>query len=73
VFVKVRGEWLTPPLAADILPGVMRAAVLGDGARYLGGTVREAVVTRAMLLGAEALALANSLRGVLSAQLPVTA
>ena len=51
----------------------MRAAVLGDGARYLGGTVREAVVTRAMLLGAEALALANSLRGVLSAQLPVTA
>ncbi|MES2008272.1 MAG: bifunctional anthranilate synthase component I family protein/class IV aminotransferase [Pseudomonadota bacterium] len=73
VFVKVQGEWLTPPLAADILPGVMRAAVLGDGARYLGGTVREAVVTRAMLLGAEALALANSLRGVLSAQLPVTA
>ncbi|MHA7681755.1 chorismate-binding protein [Cupriavidus sp. PET2-C1] len=72
VFVKVQGEWLTPPLAADILPGVMRAAVLGDGARYLGGTVREAVVTRAMLLSAEALALANSLRGVLSAELSAT-
>ena len=64
------GEWLTPPLAADILPGVMRAAVLADGARYLGGPVREAVVTRAMLTGAEALALANSLRGVLPAELP---
>lgn len=73
VFVKVQGEWLTPPLAADILPGVMRAAVLGDGAHFLGGTVREAVITRAMLLSAEALALANSLRGVLSAELPATA
>ncbi|MDF3839599.1 bifunctional anthranilate synthase component I family protein/class IV aminotransferase [Cupriavidus basilensis] len=69
VFVKVDGEWLTPPLAADILPGVMRAAVLAHGARYLGGPVREAIVTRAMLLRAEALALANSLRGVLPAVL----
>ena len=73
VFVKVDGGWLTPPLDADILPGVMRAAVLADGMRYLGGAVREAVVTRAMVLGAEALALANSLRGVLPAELPAKA
>jgi len=70
VFVKVDGAWLTPPLTADILPGVMRAAVLADGARYLGGPVSEAVITRAMLRRAEALALANSLRGVLPAVLP---
>ncbi|MGO4330677.1 chorismate-binding protein [Cupriavidus sp. 2TAF22] len=69
VFVKVDGEWLTPPLAAHILPGVMRAAVLADGRRYLGGPVREAVVTRAMLRRCEALAVANSLRGVLPAAL----
>ncbi len=73
MFVKVDGGWLTPPLDADILPGVMRAAVLADGMRYLGGAVREAVVTRAMVLGAEALALANSLRGVLPAELPAKA
>ncbi|WP_420993718.1 chorismate-binding protein [Cupriavidus sp. 30B13] len=69
VFVKVDGAWLTPPLAAHILPGVMRAAVLADGARYLGGPVREAVVTRAMLARREALAVANALRGVLPAVL----
>jgi len=69
VFVKVDGEWLTPPLSAHILPGVMRAAVLADGARYLGGPAREAVVTRAMLARREALALANALRGVLPAVL----
>ncbi len=39
VFVKVGGRWLTPPLSADILPGVMRAVVLeaGDAA---GSTAR---------------------------------
>ncbi|MFC4519207.1 chorismate-binding protein [Cupriavidus pinatubonensis] len=69
VFVKVDGEWLTPPLAADILPGVMRAAVLEAGDPMLDGPAREAVVTRAMLMRAEAVLAANSLRGVMRASL----
>jgi para-aminobenzoate synthetase/4-amino-4-deoxychorismate lyase len=32
IFVKSQGssEWLTPPVSAGLLPGVMRAAVLAD-------------------------------------------
>ncbi len=69
VFVKVDGEWLTPPLAADILPGVMRAVVLEEGDAWLDGPVREAVVTRAMLMRADAVVVVNSLRGVMRAVL----
>ncbi|MDF9430494.1 aminodeoxychorismate synthase component I [Cupriavidus gilardii] len=69
VFVRVDGRWLTPPLTADILPGVMRDAVLRDGEDYLGGPVVERVITREMLLGADELAVANALRGVLPATL----
>ncbi|WP_420869240.1 aminodeoxychorismate synthase component I [Cupriavidus gilardii] len=69
VFVRVNGRWLTPPLTADILPGVMRAAVLRDGEACLGGPVKESPITREMLLHADDLAIANSLRGVLLATL----
>ncbi|WP_224080895.1 chorismate-binding protein [Cupriavidus laharis] len=69
VFVKVDGEWLTPPLAADILPGVMRAVVLEEGDALLGGPVREGIVTRAMLMRAETIMAVNSLRGVMRATL----
>ncbi|MCT9072153.1 chorismate-binding protein [Cupriavidus gilardii] len=71
VFVRVDGRWLTPPLAADILPGVMRDAVLRDGEAHLGGPVTESPITREMLLRADALAVANALRGVLAAKLAV--
>jgi para-aminobenzoate synthetase/4-amino-4-deoxychorismate lyase len=69
VFVKVDGEWLTPPLAADILPGVMRAVVLEEGGAGLDGPAREAIVTRPMLMRAEAIVAVNSLRGVMRATL----
>ncbi|CAG2129697.1 Isochorismate synthase MenF [Cupriavidus yeoncheonensis] len=69
VFVKVDGAWLTPPLVADILPGVMRAVVLEEGDALLDGTAREAVVTRAMLMRAQAIVAVNSLRGAMRAVL----
>ena len=69
VFVKVDGQWLTPPLAADILPGVMRATILEHGDPLLDGPVREGVITRAMLARAEAVVVANALRGAMRATL----
>lgn len=69
VFVRVDGQWLTPPLSADILPGVMRAVVLEEGDALVGGPVSETVVTRAMVLQAEAIVIANALRGTLRAEL----
>ena len=65
VLVKLRGQWLTPPLASGLLPGVMRAVVLDDPARG----VQERVITRADLQQAEAICVCNALRGVLSAVL----
>ncbi len=47
----------------------MRDAVLRDGEAYLGGPVKESPITREMLLDADDLAIANSLRGVLLATL----
>ena len=71
VFVKVDGQWLTPPLSADILPGVMRAVVLEQGDGRIDGPVAEAVITREMVLRAEAIILANALRGTMRARLTV--
>jgi len=69
VFVKVDGQWLTPPLSADILPGVMRAVVLDEGDALVDGPVAEATVTREMLRRAEAIVIANALRGTMRARL----
>ncbi|MFS8930005.1 aminodeoxychorismate synthase component I [Cupriavidus taiwanensis] len=72
VFVRIDGRWLTPPLSADILPGVMRAVVLEAGGAALGAPgepVEEAVVPRAMLARAEAIVLVNALRGAMPAKL----
>ena len=57
------GQWLTPPLAAGLLPGVMRAELLAQG------RIREARLTRDDLACAEGVAFFNSLRGWLHAQL----
>lgn len=65
VFVKVDGQWLTPPLSADILPGVMRAVVIEEGDAAIDGPVKEAPVTRDMVLRAESVAIGNALRGVM--------
>jgi para-aminobenzoate synthetase/4-amino-4-deoxychorismate lyase len=61
----VAGRWLTPPLAAGVLPGVMRSVVLADAS----WDAIEAPVTRAMLEGANEIMVCNALRGTLAATL----
>ncbi len=65
VFVKLDGQWVTPPLSCGVLPGVMRGVLLDDPA--FG--VQERVVTRDALARAQALVLTNALRGRLDAVL----
>ncbi|WP_334034151.1 bifunctional anthranilate synthase component I family protein/class IV aminotransferase [Burkholderia cepacia] len=65
LFVKLDGQWVTPPLESGVLPGVMRGVLLDD--RVFGATER--VVTRDDLARAEALLLTNALRGALDAVL----
>jgi len=69
VFVRIDGQWLTPPLSADILPGVMRAVVLEEGDALIDGPVTEATVTREMVQRADAIVIANALRGTMRASL----
>lgn len=63
VFVRLGGQWLTPPLAGEVLPGVMRGVLMDDPA----WAVREARVSQADVLAAERVVLTNALRGVLEA------
>ncbi|HDR9484705.1 TPA: bifunctional anthranilate synthase component I family protein/class IV aminotransferase [Burkholderia aenigmatica] len=65
LFVKLDGQWVTPPLESGVLPGVMRGVLLED--RAFGATER--VVTRDDLARADALLLTNALRGALDAVL----
>ena len=64
VFVKLNGQWMTPPLYAGVLPGVMRACLLEDD----NWNAIEHTITRADLKNAEAVCVCNALRGVLQAQ-----
>ncbi|WP_240766792.1 chorismate-binding protein [Paraburkholderia flava] len=68
VFVKLDGRWWTPPLAAGVLPGVMRSVLLDDPAWQ----AEERVLTRADLLRADALVICNALRGALAARIVTT-
>jgi para-aminobenzoate synthetase/4-amino-4-deoxychorismate lyase len=63
VFVRVGGRWLTPPLASGVLPGVMRGVLLDDP----DWNASEAVITRAMLEGADDIVVCNALRGAMKA------
>ncbi|RKU03710.1 aminodeoxychorismate synthase component I [Burkholderia sp. Nafp2/4-1b] len=65
LFVKLDGQWVTPPLASGVLPGVMRGVLLDD--RAFGAVER--VVTLDDLARAQALLLTNALRGALDAVL----
>ncbi|MEY8690000.1 MAG: chorismate-binding protein [Leptothrix sp. (in: b-proteobacteria)] len=74
LLVRLDGQWWTPRLSGHLLPGVMRAAVLSGAVRVGDGDgadqpPREADLTRSELLRADALAVCNSLRGVLPARL----
>ena len=65
VFVKIDGRWVTPPLADGALPGVMRGRLLADPA----WAASERRLSLPDLQRAEAIAVCNALRGVLSARL----
>ena len=65
IFVKPQGssEWLTPPVSAGLLPGVMRAALLHDPSM----NAREANLTINDVSMAEGIILSNALRGAIKA------
>ncbi len=62
--LQVDGRWLTPPLSAGLLPGVMRAELLASG------QLSEATLTTADVRHAQGAALINSVRGWLAVDLP---
>lgn len=64
VFLKIDGLWYTPPLSSGLLPGVMRAVLLGDPE----WNAAERVILESDLMRADALIVCNALRGVLSAR-----
>lgn len=70
VFVKHRGQWLTPSLDLDILNGIMRQAVLDEPQKYLHtNQVIETHITQKTLQEAEEIRLSNALRGIFAAAL----
>ena len=65
IFVKPQGssEWLTPPVFAGLLPGVMRATLLADPKL----NAREANLTINDVSMADEIILSNALRGLIKA------
>jgi para-aminobenzoate synthetase/4-amino-4-deoxychorismate lyase len=65
IFIKLAGsqEWLTPPLSAGVLPGVMRRIILSDphmNAREVNLTIKDVSM-------ADEIILTNALRGIIQA------
>ena len=60
---KESQQWLTPPLSAGVLPGIMRQQLLDDNQRQ----THEVNLTVAEVLAAEEIIICNALRGPLSA------
>ncbi|MEW6021184.1 MAG: aminodeoxychorismate synthase component I [Pseudomonadota bacterium] len=69
VFVRIGGQWITPPLSCGLLPGVTRAVILQAPAWQ----AVEGIVTRAMLEEAEGIMVCNALRGPMLAVLDTPA
>jgi para-aminobenzoate synthetase/4-amino-4-deoxychorismate lyase len=65
VFVQIDGQWMTPPLASGLLPGVMRAELLADPA----WAAIERPLSMQDLRDADAVCVCNALRGVLRAHI----
>lgn len=65
IFVLIDGCWMTPPLAAGVLPGVMRARLLADAS----WNARERSLTLDQVRAAQAVVMCNALRGVIPARL----
>jgi para-aminobenzoate synthetase / 4-amino-4-deoxychorismate lyase len=69
IFIQPKGsnQWLTPPLSAGVLPGVMRQSLLDDPQ----WNAREAMFTAADLADADRILVCNALRGAVPAVLKV--
>lgn len=65
LFVKLAGRWVTPPLAAGVLPGVMRAVLLDDPL----WNAEEKNLTLDDLRVADEIIVCNSLRGAMRAEI----
>jgi para-aminobenzoate synthetase/4-amino-4-deoxychorismate lyase len=63
LFVKLAGQWYTPPLTAGVLPGVMRGVLLEDPQWHAS----ERTLTLDDLRNAEEVVVCNALRGALPA------
>ena len=61
LFVRLQGDWYTPPVDSGLLPGVMRSVLLED--RKL--RARERVLSRDDLFEADEVFVCNALRGVM--------
>jgi para-aminobenzoate synthetase/4-amino-4-deoxychorismate lyase len=61
----VNGPWLTPPLSAGVLPGVMRSVILADPSI----NAREANLTITQVINANEIMVCNALRGMIPAYL----
>ncbi|MBV7433827.1 aminodeoxychorismate synthase component I [Cardiobacteriaceae bacterium TAE3-ERU3] len=70
VFICVDGQWYTPALELDILPGIMRQQVLNNPRRWLGcPQIQEHRISRDMLTQADTVLLGNALRGLFPVRL----
>lgn len=72
LFARIDGRWLTPPLSLGILDGVQRAEVLAHPALLDTDDITEEAFTVTDLLRADAVAVTNAVRGVLTATLEDT-
>lgn len=63
IFIKSGERWLTPPVSAGLLPGVMRSVVLNDPHR----NAHEANLTIDDVRNAKEIMLSNALRGLIPA------
>ena len=69
IFIQPKGsnQWLTPPLSAGVLPGVMRQSLLDDPK----WNAHQATLTAADLIDADRILVCNALRGAVPAVLKV--
>jgi len=67
IFIQPKGsnQWLTPPLSAGVLPGLMRQSLLDDPQ----WNARQATFTAADLVDADRILVCNALRGAVPAVL----
>ena len=63
IFIKIAGQWLTPPLSSGCLPGVLRRKKIEEGSCKVG------IITFSDFHGAEKIMVGNALRGEINAVL----